>query len=73
MGVAVVASRAVTRLLVGVRVCVFAMEVASVAKSRDAPKVQKVTLDYASHMVVDVGQLLSITLSQLHTSQPGVV
>lgn len=56
MVVAVAASKAVTRLLEAVQVCVFAMEAGSVARLRDALKVQKDTLGYASHMVADVGE-----------------
>lgn len=49
------AFKAATRLLVVVQACVYGTEAGSVARLRDARKVQKDTLDYVSHMVVDEG------------------
>jgi hypothetical protein len=57
--VAVAAIKAVTRLLVVVQGCVFAMEAASAARLRDALKVPKDILGYAFHMAVDEGEFPS--------------
>lgn len=63
--VAVAAIKAVTRLLVVVQGCVFAMEAASAARLRDALKVPKDILGYAFHMAVDEGVSLRVAPKEL--------